>query len=646
LPKQGIRRCKGDVQLKEIPSFLRTVSPFGELPEEQLEALAQRAEEAVYPKGTVILRQGKSPVRALHLIKHGGVKLYLKDKDEKELRIEYRRAGDYFGALGLIMEMKANLTVESIDETSCVLVSGRDFRHLLSTEATFSLFFLESFCRRYIYPAHAELQRWDYRAQTDSGLYLFGQDLEGAMKGSLHTCLSDDTIQAAAEKMVEHRIGSLIVRGEDGKAQGIITDKDLRTKMVARGMSCHEPVSSIMTSPVQTAPAHAVCFDALFSMLKNRIHHLGVKKGGEIVGMITSHDLLLLQGDSPIFLFKEIGAAREIKGLYSIPEKFPAVARRLMHEGARAGNMNRMITVLNDYILDRILSLLITELGTPPLPFCWIVMGSEGRKEQTFVTDQDNAIIYEDPSNASLEAEAREYFLALGRRAVEDLAKCGYKLCKGEIMASNPKWNLPLSEWKELFDHWIYSPDPREVLHATIFFDFRPGFGETKLAHSLRMHLVDRACREKVFIHHLARDCLATKPALSIFKNFVVEKDGPHRGHLDLKAKGLTPFVDFARLMSLDRGVTVTNTLERIRALQENHALSEDFAIKVREAYEFQMHLRLTGQLHMIEGGREPDNYVNPSAVSEMEKRALKQAFLVVSEIQAFITDFFHLNLG
>lgn len=626
--------------------FLRTVQPFDVLSEDDLKRVSAGLEEVSFPAGTLILDQGRTSIDALHVIRSGAVRLFLKDLEDHEVLDDYRGPGDFFGALGIIMESKANLCVEAVQDTSCLLVSREDFWTLMETYPAFSLFYLKSFCKRYIHSAHFTLKKKKKRIAEDGGLYLFSQSIGGVTKQALKTCLPTDSVQQAAQKMVQNRIGSLLVKDAKGAVEGIITDKDLRSKLIARGRDCNEPVRSIMSSPVKTAPSEALCFDALFSMLKNRIHHLGVERDGNIVGMITAHDLMMLQGDSPIFLFQEIAAQVSIEGLYEIYRKIPPVVKRLIDEGAKASNINRVITVLNDHILERILTLLIKDMGPPPVPFCWMVMGSEGRKEQTFKTDQDNALVYEDIQGNEPQERAREYFLKFAEQCVNHLAACGYPLCPGNIMASNPAWNQPLSAWKECFDRWIFSPDPMEILHSTIFFDFRPAFGKSDLAHSLREHLLGRTVREKVFIHHLARDCLNKKPPLSMFKNFAVEKSGPNKGSVDLKTKGLTPFVDFARLMCLDQGLAETNTLERIQALCAQKALSEGFALRIRQAYEYQMQLRLVNQLDMIEKGKAPENHVDPSGLTELEKISLKKAFLAIEEIRSFMSNFFHLNLG
>ena len=632
--------------LKVEVDFLKNIPPFNDLADQDINGLLQNLRVKLYPRGNLIFSQDITDIDALHLIVSGGVKLYLKDEDNMVILKEYRSAGDYFGALGIIMETRANLNVEAIEDTNCILVPKADFQELINTHTWFAAFYLKSFCEKYIHTAYSELRKKSGVPKAESSLCLFSQNIAGIIKGELHICNHDDTVQKASQKMAEFQIGSLLVKSKEGKIEGIITDKDLRTKLLARGHNSDEPVKSIMAFPVKTISSQSVCFDALIYMLKNRIHHLAVERQGDIIGVVTAHDILLLQGNSPIVLFSEITAQREINKLYVLPKKIQNVVRTLIKDGAKANNITRMITVLNDQILDRILTLLIEEMGSPPVPFCWMVMGSEGRKEQTFSTDQDNAIIFEDPDSKKQEDEARGYFLEFAKKAVGHLAACGYTLCKGDIMASNPKWNMPFSAWQSLFDHWIFSPDPKQVLHSTIFFDFRPAFGKMELAHKLRKHLIKRGLHEKIFIHHLARDCMTARPPLSMFNKFIMEKNGNHKGHVDIKTKGMVPFVDFARLMSFDKGIAATNTLERIKSLKEQNLISREFATKISESYEFQMRLRLMNQLNMIKDGKEPDNFINPSELTDIERHTLKKAFLLIGEIQSYIGDSYHLNLG
>ena len=212
--------------------------------------------------------------------------------------------------------------------------------------------------------------------------------------------------------------------------------------------------------------------------------------------------------------------------MYPLAQTVPEVIRNLIKEGARASHVARMIALLNDQILERMLTLLEEELGPPPLPYCWLLMGSEGRREQTFRTDQDNAIIYADPVGEKQKKDAREYFKIFAAKAIDHLVNCGYPLCPGEIMASNPKWCQPISVWKKYFSSWLAVPNPQELLLVTIFFDFKGGYGQISLADELRQHLVNISARQELYLLHLAMECITSKVPLSFFRNFIVDQQG------------------------------------------------------------------------------------------------------------------------
>jgi len=456
---------------------------------------------------------------------------------------------------------------------------------------------------------------------------------------TLRKVAASATIQEAAALMTEHRVGCLLIHDavDAEKIVGIITDRDLRGKVVAAGLDFQQPVQTIMSTPVQTVLSQSLCFDVLLKMMDTGIHHLAVERAGKIIGVITSHDIMLLQGHSPYYLFKEIRGQQQISGLYPLANKIPDVIRGLIGEGAKAGNITQMIAILNDHILERMLTLLEQELGAPPVPYCWLLLGSEGRREQTFKTDQDNAIIYSDPEDETQAQAAAAYFKAFAAKAIDHLVNCGYPLCPGEVMAVNPLWCQPLSVWKRYFERWVSEPDPQELRYATIFFDFRAGFGEAALAESLRTHLNQHIKGRDLFLFHLARQSMETRAPLSFFKNFIVERDGEHKNRLDIKKQGLTPFVNFARVLALKSGVKETNTLARLKSLKEGEWIQGELWSSASEAYELQMQQRLVHQLRQIEVGIIPDNYIDPADLSDLERRMLKDAFTVIERLHGVL---------
>ena len=615
-------------------SFLKGIMPFNTLDEETLKVLARHCRIDFFPKGTRILTADSTEVLYLYLIQRGGVKAFLEDDNGEVTLKDFRGEGAYIGALAIIRGTPANLNIETVEDTFCFLLPRKIFLELIEKQASFAHYYLKSFSEKIVTTAYNELRHHKVSRRSNEDLYLFSIRVGDLVK-SLRKVAAVVTIQEAAVIMSENRVGCLLVHDEadEEKIVGIVTDRDLRGKVVAAGLDYTQPVATIMSSPVQRVLSQTLCFDVLLKMMATGIHHLAVERSGRVIGVITSHDIMLLQGHSPYLLFKEIRAQQQISGLYSLARKIPEVIRGLIGEGAKAGNITQMIAILNDHILGRMLTLLEKEMGQPPVPYCWLLLGSEGRREQTFKTDQDNAILYADPVDEAQKLAAESYFKAFAAKAIDHLVNCGYPLCPGEIMAVNPHWCQPLSVWKQYFERWIAAPDPQELLNSTIFFDFRAGFGETMLAEELRSHLNRRMAGKDLFLFHLARQCMDCRVPLSFFKNFIVEKNGEHKNRLDIKRQGLSPFVNFARVLALKFGVKETNTLARLKALMEAEKLQGELWSAASEAYELQMQQRLVHQLKQIEEGILPDNHIDPADLSDLERRMLKEAFTVIERL-------------
>lgn len=625
-----------------VLDFLKDLMPFNTLEDNVLLNLARHCTIDFYPKGTRLLTAGVSEISHLLIIQRGGVKSFITDERGEITLKDYRGEGAVVGALGIIRGTKANLDVETVEDTFCFLLPKKFFLELINKQPGFAQYYLKSFSDKVVATAYDELRRHKWTRRGDDDLYLFTVRA-GELIKTLRKVDAETSIQESAAEMAKHGVGSLLISSPEDPENiiGIITDKDLRKKVLAKGMDYMAPVREIMSSPVRTVLSEAVCFDVLLKMMSTGIHHLAVERSGKIIGVITSHDIMLQQGHSPYYLFKEIVSQKSFQGLYPLAQKIPETIRNLIKEGGKAGNITRMIAVLNDHILEKMLDLLHEQMGPPPLRYCWLLMGSEGRREQTFRTDQDNAIIYADPEGKEQAREAEKYFQEFGRRAIDHLVNCGYPLCPGDIMARNPRWCQPYSVWCKYFENWISAPEPQELLNVMIFFDFRSGYGDASLARNLRTHLNNLTKRQEIYLVHLAKDCMAGRVPLSFFKSFIVEKDGEHKNELDLKRQGLMPFVNFARIMALKHGVSETNTLARLNVLKEDGHISRNLWSAASEGYELQMQLRLVHQLYQIENGMIPDNYVNPANLTELEKRMLKDAFSIIERLQANLKTLF-----
>lgn len=622
--------------------FLQETLPFSDLDKRALERLAVGCLVDFYPKGTIILQQDVSVISHLYLIQKGAVKVYQTDENGAVVLADYRGEGGNFGALPMIggtkAPPKAPITVEAVEDTFCFLIEMDAFREEIQSNPVFAQHFFSRLSQGLVGKAYSELRRSKVGMRTDEAYHLFSLRVGDVIKRPAEVIGRWESIQTAARRMAELEIGSLLVADPGAKVIGIVTDKDLRTRVVAAGLNVAESVEKVMSAPVLSVSADDLCFDALLTMMNHQVHYLAVERGREMIGVVTDRDIMLGPGDSPLDLLRQVSAQRRIEGLYDLSARVPLVVRTLIEVGAKANNITRVITVVNDHILERLLDLMQQEMGPSPVPFCWMVMGSEGRKEQTFRTDQDNAIMYEDPGEEweAIKA-AKLYFRRFGNKAIEHLVSCGYPLCKGQMMASYPRWRKPYSVWEGYFDEWMSSTDPMETLNAKIFFDFRPAYGSAEVGERLRDQLAEKAQRSRFVIRHLARDFIEAQTPLSFFRNFIVEKDGEHKNRLDLKLRGLVPFVDFARTMALRYGIKETNTLERLQLLAEGGYIPAELFQETVDAYELIMQLRLAHQLGLMEAGVTPHNYVDPAELSDLERMTLKGAFDVITRLQTFV---------
>jgi CBS domain-containing protein len=349
--------------------------------------------------------------------------------------------------------------------------------------------------------------------------------------------------------------------------------------------------------------------------------------------VVTNQDVLAAQGQSPLFLIRDVSAAVGVERLEQLHQRLPKLVQGLIRSGTPAKQLNQFITTVSDAVLRKVIELVLQDMDPPPLRFVFMIMGSEGRKEQTLKTDQDNAIVYDDPSEGAAGA-VHDYFLKLGDRVCTALDQCGYRFCNANVMARNPKLCQPFSVWKQYFTDWIHAAGPEELLYSSIFFDFRGAYGYPELIHQLRTHLQESLVGWSGFFRHLTENALLYKPPLGFFRNFVVESKGEHRNKFDIK-RAMLPIVDYARVYSLKYGLAETNTLERLNRLRAKEILPGKGYEEIEQGYSFLMQLRFARQVSAIlEEGVPPDNYINPKELSGIEQRLLKEIFIRIGNLQ------------
>src|SRR5512147_2680202 len=400
-----------DMILEDVVAFLRKVPPFQFLDDDNLHTVARNLSMEFYPKGMLILKQDDPPSDSLRIIKKGGVKVSMATEDREEMVIDYRGEGDTFGFLSLVGKDRVRSNITAVDDTLCYLLGKEMLLKLLDSNLSFTEYFLKSHITKYIDRTYREMQ--------DKSMFYGGSDrllfttrVEDTAIKEVVSVQEETTIREAAQIMSENRISSLIIMNRNNLPAGIVTDRDLREKVVAKGRDVQESIKDIMTTSLIRVDARDYCFEAVLKMLKYNIHHILVIKDGKLAGVITNHDLMMLQGTSPLSLTKDIESQQTIEGLVPVSKKINSIVGLLLKEGARASNITKVITEINDRLVRKVVELAERKFGRPPVPYCWIVYGSEGRKEQTFKTDQDNALIYGDPESDAQAEAAAKYFSA------------------------------------------------------------------------------------------------------------------------------------------------------------------------------------------------------------------------------------------
>jgi CBS domain-containing protein len=542
--------------------------------------------------------------------------------------------------LSMVGKDRVRTNVVAIDDTICYLLGQEMVLKLLDSNLSFTEFFLQSHITRYLDKTYREMQDKSMFYGGSDRLLFTTQVGDMAVKNVV-TTEEDTSIREAAQIMSEQCISSIVISDRNGLPTGMVTDRDLREKVVARGRSVEDPIKSIMSSSLIRVDARDYCFEAVLKMIKYNIHHILVIKDGQLTGVITNHDMMMLQGTSPLSLTKDIESQQTIDGLIPVSKKINGIVGLLLKEGAKASNITKIITEINDRLLRKVLECAERKHGKPPLAYCWIGFGSEGRKEQTFKTDQDNAIIFADPATEAEAEAAKKYFSAFAEFVRDSLLQCGFPPCPANYMASNPQWCQPLKVWKKYFSTWISTPTPEAVLNSVAFFDFRPMYGETSLADTLRDYLNTLLKDQKVFLGYLANMAIKNQPPVGFFKSFVVEKGGVHKDQLNLKIKGLAPLVDILRLFALEKGIRETSTMERIDTLRSMHSIVGEYADDFEQAFEFISLLRIHHQYEQISNGVAPDNFINPNRLSNLEKRSIKGAFQLITKIQDQIIELY-----
>jgi CBS domain-containing protein len=609
-----------EIELVEIRDFLAQRPPFDALPEEQLDQLPKSLEIRYLRRGSLFpptdTTQGN-----IYILRSGAVEL----RDEEDNLVEKLGEGGLYTTDCQLIDFSTVTHGMAVEDCLIYQISCDVLKALRRSEPAFDRHFAESIRDR-LKQAVRTLQ--DY-ADEKSPIAEMTVAISDLIKKKPVTTDINSTIRQAAELMSEKNVSSVMIM--DGtQLAGIITDRDLRKRCIAAGVSAERSVSQIMTTNLETIQESTMAIQALMTMTRLHVHHLPVKRGQQVVGMLTATDLARHQSTNSAFLASDIRKAATVDDLALISNRLPDLQFQLANSSASALHIGEAISSITDSLTARLIEMAEAKLGPPPVRYVWLCGGSQARREQTSHSDQDNALLISD----EMKPEHIGYFEQLAKRVSDGLNACGYIYCPGDAMATNPKWCQTLQIWRKYFNTWINKPEPMALMLSSIFFDLRPVYGEVELFNELRSDILNKTRGNGIFTAFMAANALQHRPPLGFFRTFVLIHGGKHDDTFDIKHRGIVPITDIARVFALDKGLTPVNTTERLVAAAETTILSREMGENLVDALEFIASIRILHQAEQIRKGIKPDNYLSPEELSDLERRHLKDAFRVIQEMQ------------
>ena len=609
-------------EIPEIADFLRELPGFDALDDAAIADCAKSIEIGYYRSGDDIMTIGMDNC-CVRIIRSGAVELR-NDDEEMLTRLAER---DCFGFPSLMNNTPARNHSVALEDTLVYNLHGDAFSRARRASVEFDTWFIRALSDRLTMTPSA---------QTFRGIT--GETVRGMIARGPVCSTSSASIREVAQKMVDERVSAMLIKDGD-RLVGIVTDRDIRARVVAEGLSVDRGVTEIMTANPKSVDADAHAYEAAMLMMEKNIHHLPVTSGDEIVGMVARSDFMRLETEHPLYLVADIGKQTTVEGVVEACHRIPALIIAQMESEATGEQLGKFITMITDTITRQLLQIAETRLGTPPVDYAWVAMGSQGRFEQSAKSDQDNAFVLDN----AWKPEDDDYFAAMAKIVNDGLHECGYVYCPGDVMASNPKWRKPLKTWKRYFHHWITVPEKKALMHANIFFDLRIVKGKAELVDQLKNSIRDDARKNELFLALMAKNAMNFQPPLGFFRQFVLERSGEHKHTLDLKAQGVMPIIEIARIRSLAAGELRINTRNRLRAAALAREISQADAASLIDALDFIEKLRIEHQARQLQAGEKPDNHLAPKELSPLVRQNLKSAFAQVRTSQQALLNRFHL---
>lgn len=591
-----------------IAKFLETVHPYDSFARSQFERAAKHFSCRSFAQDDIIYRRDE-PLLGLYLIMEGSVEI----TDAAGSVISELFPRNSFGERGLMADGLAVTTARARTDTIVLILSPGEFRRLMAEQAVFTRFFSRG--------RHAEPRRGDMTTQK----------VEDLMSSPALICAPDDSVLNVARRMRELKVSSLAVVNA-GRLIGIVTTRDLSMRLVAEGLTAAAtPVSAIMTRNPVSLPIGALGSDVLNLMLERRIGHLPVVERDTLIGMITQTDLTRFLAVSCEQIIGEVAEAHTVGALRAATARISKLLVQLVGGNNTHEVVTRLITDVTDAVTRRLVRLAEQVHGPPPVRYLWLACGSQGRQEQSGVSDQDNCLFIDDDFDES----QRPWFQDLSRFVSDGLNACGYAYCPGDMMATNPRWCQPVRVWRSYFQGWIATPDPMAQMLASVMFDLRPIAGSFALFEDLHAEILEHAGRNSIFVAHMIGSSLKHAPPLGLLRGFATVRSGEHRNQIDMKHNGVIPVVDLGRVYTLIGGLTPVNTRARLLAAEEAGVISGSGAKDLVAAYDLIAELRLRNQAAQVKAGRQADNYLRPYDFGDFERSHLRDAFVVIRTMQS-----------
>ncbi len=587
--------------------FVQTIHPYDALPQDELARVASSFGRRQAASGETIYRVGDD-LLGLYLIEAGSVEI----TDTNGVQVSHLGPRNSFGERGLGRDGRAMTTAKALSDCALLILPPAEFRRLNAAYPPFARFFDRS------RPAEGK---------TTGLTTLLVTDL---MASEPVTCAPDTPIVEAARLMRARQISSLgVVAG--GLLVGIVTTRDLTNRALAEGLDPARPVADVMTPDPVALPPTALGSDVLHVMLERGIGHLPIVEAGRLVGIVTQTDLTRYQAVSSGQLIRDVATADSVDQMAAATARIPQLLVQLVAAGNRHEVVTRLITDIGDAVTRCLLSLAEAELGPPPVPYLWLACGSQGRQEQTGVSDQDNCLILDDEASEADDG----YFAALARIVSDGLDACGYFYCPGDMMATNRRWRQPARVWRNYFAGWIAEPSTEAQMLASVMFDLRPIGGTASLFTGLQAETLAAASKNSIFVAHMIANSLKHQPPLGLLRGFATVRSGEHKDRLDLKHNGVVPVVDLGRVYALQGRIAAVNTRARLKAAEDLRVISESGGHSLIDAYDLIAQTRLEHQARLVQAGTRPDNFMAPAVLSDFERSHLRDAFVVVRTMQS-----------